>query len=155
MLVCNFCGAIKNEEDLKTYTQIHDYTDLQPLKERVVDYSCDECGRGDYVKATECKICGSWFDDEDLVGVCESCLEDEETFENAVKLGRENTESREINGFLASLFSAEKINDILEQYAEQHFTDHCTEIVHYCEEDKRFFADLIVENHTEDKRWLA
>lgn len=145
MLVCNFCGALKREEELKTYTDVHDWTDLQPLTETRTIYDCDVCGKGEYVEAKKCKVCGVLFNDEDRIGVCEGCLEDEETFENAVKYGARNTESVEINGFLASLFSHAKINDILEQYAEQHFTDHCQEIVHYCEEDKHSFADWVVE----------
>ena len=145
MLVCSFCGALKREDELKTYTDVHGWTDLQPITETRKNYDCDVCGKGEYVEAKECKVCGVWFNDEEHIGVCEGCLEDEETFENAVKLGRENTEIIEINGFLASLFSVEKINDILEQYAEQHFTDHCSEIVHYCEEDKHYFADCVSE----------
>ena len=145
MLVCNFCGAIKNEEDLKTYTQIHDYTDLQPIKETRIDSSC-ECGKGEYVPAQKCKLCGVWFYDEDRVGICEGCIDNAETFENAVKFGSENTEKVDINGLFVHLFSEQEINDIIERYAEQHFTDECREIARYCEEDLPCFVDFLERN---------
>lgn len=151
MLVCNYCGTVIDERDLKTRTQIHDYTDLQPLKETIVDYDCEHCGKGEYVKAAECKVCGTWFNDEAGLGVCDCCLENAETFENAVKLGREDTKDIEINGFLASLFSTEKINDIIEQYAEQHFTDHCSEISAYFWKNKTYLAEMIIEESAEVK----
>jgi hypothetical protein len=145
MLVCNICGEVISEEELRTYKEIHGYSSLgQAFAERFTDFRCD-CG-GDYVEATECACCGKWFDNEDLHGICEGCLEDYETLDNAIKIGEQYTEKVEINNFLASVFTAEQINEILATAAKERFADHSKEIVDYLECDKQAFSEWVIEN---------
>lgn len=142
MMICSICGHVIAEEDLPTYRQVHGYTDLRAITEDVVDYRCHECGRGEYETAIECQLCGCYFHSEDGIDVCECCLEEEETLENAVKIGAENTEDVEVNGFFVKLFGARRINEILERAAE--LADRAS-IAEYLYEDKRYFAGHVLE----------
>lgn len=36
---------------------------------------CPYCGSDDYVEAVQCKVCGDYFDEEELIGgICKDCL---------------------------------------------------------------------------------
>lgn len=133
MLVCNKCGALKYESELGYVTESHG--------ERHLDYSC-KCG-GEYIEATECKVCGSRFDNTNLYGVCECCLEEHETVGTALEIGDNNRELIAINSFISSVLTEDEINAILEKYVEEHFTDHCRKVVDYLEDDKSFFSEWI------------
>ncbi len=145
MLVCNICGEVISEEELRTYKEIHDYSSIgQAFAERFTDFRCD-CG-GEYVEATLCKICGKWFNNEDLHGVCESCLDYYETLDNALEIGEQYTEKVEINNFLAMVFGENEINAILTQAAKERFADHSKQVVEYLEDDKQAFSEWVIEN---------
>lgn len=145
MFVCNCCGKLV--EELTVSREIHGHTDLgAPLEERVVDERCS-CG-GDFVEAERCKVCGEWFDNTNLNGVCEVCIEDNELVGTALEIGNENPEMVEgINGFVASILSVEQINQILSKWVEENFIDHSKEVVKYCEEDKFYFSDYLADKH--------
>jgi hypothetical protein len=114
--------------------------DVTPVDD--LDYRCRECGRGEYEPATQCAICGNYYYDEDKIDVCEACLEDEETVENAIGIGAENTEPVDINGFFVALFGAAKINEILEKEARKAKQN---EICDYLYDDKIGFVDYVKE----------
>lgn len=135
MLVCNHCGKLKREEELKYVTEPHG--------ERHLDYICS-CG-GEFVEATKCDICGKWFDANELDGVCEVCLEEYETTGDALAIGAKNTTSVEINGFIAYALDPVVINEILTKWVEENITDHSRVVVDYCEDDKPWFADYVKE----------
>lgn len=147
MLICNCCGNLIEDYELKKTYQCHGYTSLgQPLEEEIDE--CCSCG-GEYVRASKCKICGEWFDNEDLYGICEGCLEEYETVGTALEIGENDTTSVEINGFVASVLSAEQINKILAKWVEENFTDHSRDVVKYCEEDKAYFSDYLADKYAE------
>lgn len=135
MLVCTHCGALKEEEALRYVTESHG--------ERHLDYTCS-CG-GTFVEATKCEVCGEWFDNRELDGVCEVCLEEHETTGDALAIGAENTTSVEINGFIAYALDPVVINEILTKWVEENITDHSRVVVDYCEDDKPWFADYVKE----------
>jgi hypothetical protein len=121
----------------------------QPLTE-TIDALC-HCG-GEFVEAEKCPVCGEWFDNTNMNGVCEVCVEACETVGEALAIGAENTESVDgINGFVASVLSVEQINKILTKWVEENFTDHSKDVVKYCEEDKMYFADWISDKYGENK----
>lgn len=139
MLVCTHCGATKRTEELKFV--------YEPHGEKHLNYNC-RCG-GEFIKATECKVCGKWFDNTELHGVCEGCLEEYETVETAIAIGSYSTEKREINGFFADILTTEMINDILGKYVEEHYTDHSKAVVDYLEADKSAYSEYLEDKYGE------
>jgi len=105
MLICDRCGALMNEDDAQYDTRNSDVGDF---------IKCCSCG-GDWIEATECKICGEWFNDEKSRNVCDYCLEENATFENALKMGDEEDcqENIKLNGYLIAEFSKSRIEQIL------------------------------------------
>ena len=144
MFVCKKCGNLV--EQIPTTKQCHGHTSLGQRLEETVDCLC-HCG-GEFVEATECKVCGEWFDNSDMNNVCEVCIEEYETVGEALEIGAENTESVEgINGFVANVLSVEQINKILTKWVEENFIDHSTEVIKYCEEDKLYFSEWIQQKY--------
>ena len=135
MLVCNKCGKLRESSELGYAVESHG--------ERHLDTNCS-CG-GDFIPATQCKICGKWFDDTDLNGVCEVCLEEHETVGVALEIGDANRENVEINSFIASILNPDRINHILEKYVEEHYTDGCREVRDSLDADKSCFSEWVVE----------
>jgi hypothetical protein len=138
MLVCNHCGKIIEESELG-----YGY---EPHGERTPD--CCSCG-GDFIEATQCKICGEWFDGSDLHGVCEACLEENETVGEALEYGKERTEDVRINGFVANVLSVEHINKILEKWVEENFIDHGTPTRRYLENDVSEYSEYLIDKYGE------
>lgn len=134
MLVCNRCGEVIHEDELE-YSR-EDYGEMTPDP-------C-HCG-GEFVEATECACCGEWFDNEDLNGVCEVCLEEHTNLETAIAMGAENlVEDVAINGFFAYALTSEQINEILGNWVKVNIAKDNPEIAKYLNEDKGYFADFIV-----------
>jgi hypothetical protein len=146
MYICNLCGELV--EEVPTEVQCHGYTSLgQPINE-VIDSHC-HCG-GEFVEAKQCEICGEWFDNTELNGVCEVCLEEHETVEEALNFGDENeVEISGINGAVAFLLSAEQINKILKKWVEENFVDHSKDIIEYCEDDFCEFSEYLADKYGE------
>ena len=133
MLVCNKCGKIRESRELGYAIESHG--------ERHLDTNCS-CG-GDFIPATRCSLCGKWFDGTDLHGVCEVCLDDNETVGTALAIGSVNTEQVKINGFIATVLSQGQIDKILTKWVEENFTDHSKPVVDYLEDDKSYFSEYL------------
>jgi hypothetical protein len=140
--VCNLCGHIKDEKDLKTVVEAHG--------EKHLDYTCDCCHRGEYVEATKCSVCGELFDNTELHGVCEGCLEKYETVGVALEIGEDCPESVEINGFIAKVLSKEHIGKILTKWVEENFVDHGKPVVDFLEADKSQFSEYVENREKEN-----
>jgi len=105
-------------------------------------------GGGGFDEAKRCIECQEWFTDDELIyGYCKECLEEEMTYENAIKYGSENEESVSINGFLASCFSADEIQEILLKeltQAKELMPSRIDEYVKtYCKDDLDYFAEWL------------
>lgn len=136
MLVCNKCGKLRESSELGYAIESHG--------ERHLDTNCS-CG-GDFIPATQCKLCGKWFDDTDLNGVCEVCLEEHETVGTALEMGDTSRTMVAVNGFIAEVLDEEQINKILTKWVEENFVDHSKSVVDYCEYDKSCFSEFVEEN---------
>ena len=139
MLVCNKCGKLRESSELGYAVESHG--------ERHLDTNCS-CG-GEFVPATRCSLCGKWFDGTDLHGVCEVCLDDNETVGVALEIGDANRENVEINSFIASILNPDRINHILEKYVEEHYTDHSDAVIDYLEADMSAFAEFLEDKYKE------
>jgi hypothetical protein len=140
MLVCDKCGTLVEAHELPFVTEAHG--------EKHRNTVCG-CG-GEFVEATKCDVCGEWFDNRGLDGVCEVCLEEHETVEEALNFGDENeVEISGINGAVAFLLSAEQINKILKKWVEENFVDHSKDIIEYCEDDFCEFSEYLADKYGE------
>ena len=139
MLVCTTCGRVYEEEEVKKIHHDHEFHYDE------VYYRCPNCHNDEFEEAKMCKLCGEYFYDEDNIGVCEECLEISETVETALEYGAERMESVAINGAFYAVYTEEEINAILTKHFEEHFTDHSKQVVRYCEEEKRDFAEWLIE----------
>ena len=135
MLICPNCGDLIEEEELRYY-----YEDGRRLP-----YPC-HCG-SDYEEARKCKVCGEYFYEEEYRPeyICDECLEDEACTSYALEIGENNTESVEINGYVATLLKPEEINKILTDYVKANFPECCKQATKYCIEDKQSFSEFVAE----------
>lgn len=145
MLKCNYCGCVIEDDELGTHEEDRGEFWGSPCSETV----CDDCScGGGFDEAKRCIECQEWFTDDELIyGYCKECLEEEMTYENAIKYGSENEESVAINGFLASCFSADEIQEILLKeltQAKELMPSRIDEYVKtYCKDDLYYFAEWL------------
>lgn len=143
--VCEDCGRVLDEEELPVYNEDYGFETgigYKSIIQEIVD-TCN-CG-GSFVEATECE-CGEYFNDCDNIGICNNCLEENATFENAIKIGNENPEKISINGYFASEFTVEEIEEILrrELIESSEFVDK-RKHKEYCLNNKNDLAEIIGE----------
>lgn len=138
MLVCRECGYVFEEEEASNWVEEHGEENC----------GCPRC-KGEFEEATRCKICGDWFLDNGVGGVCEECKERNLTYSNALKVGDKEKQTVEINGFLASVYSISEINDILQRdYERAHKTVLSSmniDIRYYLEQNLSELADVVKE----------
>lgn len=148
MMVCNRCGHIVEDYEVGTYSQCHGHTSLGDGLCETVQKRC-RCG-GDYVEATRCELCGEWFDDTELNGVCECCLDEHETVNNAIEYGEEHTTNIEgINGAVAYLLTTEEINEILVRWVKENYFDTSYGIHEYFYGEQFDFSEWLKEKKKE------
>ena len=111
---CNECGFEFDEAE--SYDErVGEFWGQPAYEEELI---CPHCKSSDIEDAEECEICGSWCSAEELYdngGICIACLEtyitDKECFEACER--NKETESVELNSYLAYMFSKSEIEDIL------------------------------------------
>lgn len=156
MLICENCGKTILESELKTHAETH-------ILETSIGYTFDvehfeedcECG-GAFVDAEICPVCRE-YKVKDLCKVCDSCLEEEETVENALLMGDEYKEEVKINSFLASVFTEKEIEEILMRefkVANESFLREYTKemVKDYLYADKEVFADFVFDKRSKQGR---
>ena len=145
MLVCTNCGKFNDESDFPQKLFCDEFG-VMHLSDS--DY-CPSCKWGDLVEAKSCPICGKYYDDTELDGVCDDCLKENETVEVALQIGDCNRESVEINGFVAAALTADQICHILEEAARKIFKDRDDAVVEYLRDDLPYFTEW-VESHNKE-----
>lgn len=116
-------------------------------------YECPHCGSDEFEELYQCSVCGELFFDEDLVGtICKSCLEKARTTPNAFAYGAEYKYPVEINDFLAYVYSASEIEEIL----AAHF-DSCSQewrkrmtLDYFNDGDLGAFAEFVEAHHDDN-----
>lgn len=143
---CSRCGTVVRECELETHSQRIGYYGDQPISESLYDYECS-CGGG-FEYATQCGVCGEYFvDDFFCLSACEDCIDKElSNVGNLLEQGEESKTLVEINGFLASVFSEEQINEILLNVFEGADKIKQRELAReFYESDRTAFADFMCE----------
>lgn len=149
MMICERCGKLFPDEEAYEVGYIYDDTPYGRVAiAKTMDLRDCECG-GELTAARPCAVCGEWIT-EDGPEVCECCLEDAETLDNALALGEINTESIEVNGFIARL-GAETVNAILTAFVKNAGIDYATIISQYLNSDPVYFAEFLADKAREER----
>lgn len=155
MLICEDCGSVLHEDELKTErSYVSDYAGGC-----YEDYTCCPCG-GSVTEAEQCEVCGEYFKPEDLhEGMCEDCLKQEMTVDNALRCGKDASARQEVsvNGFLARCFDEEEIDALLLEALEMQINSSEANAVaimdsaeEWCEEDIGYFAEWLKSRKEKD-----
>lgn len=140
---CHNCGRRFEKPDIITETH---GLDIGPYEKIGV---CPYC-KGFFEEVFECKICGEWFTDSELTsGVCDDCVYEHDTdVELCYKFGdaEEARENISINGFIASIFTAEELEELaineLRKAKRLGATINCIEFIG---SDKSWFAEQLIK----------
>ena len=137
---CHECDRQFEEPDIITET--HGMTDGSCEKIGV----CPYC-KGYFEEMQECKICGEWYTEDELTsGVCDECIYEHSTdIELCHKLGEEAEENIKINGFIASVFTEEQINEILWNRIKEINRMVNISCYDFIDSDKSWFAEKLIE----------
>ena len=115
-MICLDCGNVFSADEVERVQEYRGECWGSPAYEE--ELICPHCKSSDIEDAEECEICDSWCSAEELYdngGICTACLEmystDKECFEACER--NKETESVEINSYLAYMFSESEIEDIL------------------------------------------
>ena len=139
---CENCGEILSQQDVNK-----DYTDGGYRGEP--HYTCPHCGSDELNEAYQCEICGEWFGCDEINGsvgqmVCDECMEKKATADNVVDFGFGGGVDVELNEFLATVFSAGEINDLLiEAFRNMPEKDQREKISDYIDDNKTGFAEFL------------
>ena len=137
MFKCIDCGHIFEDGEQARWTEMHGFTYGNGEEFE----GCPVC-KGDYFEAVPCACCGEghYFEGELENGVCNACIEKHfKDFEFCVKVGAPEDTNVPINGAIASLWTAEEINEILIGYAR----DLGVTFERFAYEDISWFAEMI------------
>lgn len=149
--VCDSCGDVVDEDDLPTYEEDFGFDTGVGWKSMTQTFT-DNCAcGGNFVEGKKCSLCDEYYDPDKLEGgVCEYCLEQEATLENAIRFGDDNQEEIAINGYLARSFTNTQIEEILTKHLveAQKITPAKInqEAKDYCLDDKSCFGEWLEEN---------
>ena len=147
MFICEKCGKVIEDYEFPMSKQCHGYTSLgQPLTETIAGHCT--CG-GDFIEATQCKVCGEWFDNDGMHGVCECCLDNYSTVNDALDFGENAKLEVEVNGIVAELLTEEQINKILRKWCEENFVDSSNDITKAIGEYKEEYSEFLVDRYGE------
>ena len=99
----------------------------------------------------KCKICGAFATDEQLtLGVCDDCLMAKATVERCLKFGDDCEQNIPINGFVASLLSTRKINEILIKTISDVNSIIPIDCFNFVLNDDIWFAEKVIEEEKEN-----
>lgn len=107
---------------------------------------CPYC-KGYFEEMTQCRICGQYFTEDELSGgVCDECVYEHSTdIELCHRLGQEAEESIKLNGFIASVFSEEQINEILWNRIKEISRIVNVSCYDFIDSDKSWFAEQLIK----------
>lgn len=147
MFKCEKCGKVFEKAAKSYYTEFMGECHGRDSFMDFEVWHCPNCGSEDIAEAFKCEICQEWNIEEKLHGgVCDACIDKERAnVELVMKIGEHNTEEVEINGFLAEMFTADQINEILTKElkrAGKYFGIDCSS---YIDDDKDCFAEWLKE----------
>jgi len=150
-MICTKCGEVHEVSDLNK-----DYTDGGYHGEPHV--TCPNCGSEDLEYAEQCTCCGKWVSDESyprqLFGyeghqLCKECFDEQASDVRQVieygDIDRNKADVKDLNGFLAYVYSPEEIENILmRDFVQMSERDQKRWAAEYAACDEDDFADYAV-----------
>ena len=143
---CCECGYIFEDGEQAIWEERHGLD--RPPYEKMS--GCPLC-KSDYEETTPCKICGSEHLENELSGdVCDECIEKyHHDIDVCFKVGANDTETIEINCFLASMFDKDQIEELLfnalkekREYMRDYVDKDCEKFVN---SDRSWFAENLAK----------
>ena len=140
---CHNCGRRFEEPDI--ITERHGL-DSPPYEKIGI---CPYC-KGYFSEIHECKICGEYYTIDELTsGVCDDCVYQHDTdIELLYKLGNEDDakENVKLNGFIASMFTAEQLCELAIKELRKAKADGITvDGTEFIGSDKSWFAEQLIK----------
>lgn len=113
---------------------------------------CPVCAGG-YEETVQCSICGSeHLADELDGGVCEACVDEyRHDIGMCRKIGEKSKENVEINGFFASMYSAEEIEELIWRDMLNTQKIKAVDCTPFIEADSIWFAENLAEEVNNDE----
>ena len=113
---------------------------------------CPYC-KGYFEEMQECKICGEYFTEDELTsGVCDECI-----YEKATDIkfcyNLETEETIKINGFIASVFTEEQINEILWNRIKEINRMVNISCYDFIDSDKSWFAEKLIKEKNDAEKF--
>lgn len=136
MIICLDCGKTFEIEEAQTEQHAVGEIGMQTAYEEFK--TCPHCDSLFIEEATQCKACGEWKADCDMIeGVCEKCLRDSINLKNVMavckQLARDN---EELNKFVLYAWGIKFINDLLEYSFEDGIEDSEVIVQELIEKDR-------------------
>lgn len=146
MYKCFECGNLFEEGEQYEWYETYG-CDIPPYKKMS---GCPVC-HCDYDYAYQCLECGDWHHEDDLYcGLCDKCLDDRANkcqydIEMCYKVGKNDLDGVEINGFLLSMFSRSEIDEILMRELREANKINPVDCSDYINEDKSWFIETLMK----------
>ena len=113
---------------------------------------CPYC-KGWFEEMHRCEICGEYFTEDELTGgVCDECVYEKATdIEFCYNL--ETEETIKINGFIASVFTEEQINEILWNRIKEINRMVNISCYDFIDSDKSWFAEKLIKEKNDAEKF--
>lgn len=143
MLICKDCGRLFADGDEAHWnSEIGEYWGTPAIVEET---GCPSC-HGEYGKAVQCEVCGTYHSEDDLHdGICDACIDaNRYDFDSCYQISQNDMETEiSINSLLATIFTPKDIEQILIRHIREYMPDvDCGE---YIDGDRDWFAEQIAE----------
>lgn len=147
---CLECGHIFDEGEQARWIESRGEYWGTPCSEEMS--GCPLC-KGEYEKTKPCKICGSeHLSDELDGGVCEECVDTHRyDVDMCFRLGKKCKEDVEINGFLASMYSTEEIEELILRDILNTQKIKVVDCTPFIEADSSWFAENLAKEVNKDE----
>lgn len=123
MIICLDCGKTFELEEAQTDSQAVGVIGLETAYEEFK--TCPHCDSLYIEEAKQCKACGEWKADCDMIeGVCEKCLRDSINFKNVMKVCMHMArDDEEVNKLALHILGLDFINGMIENFVEMNRRD--------------------------------
>lgn len=141
---CLDCGHIFEDGEEGHCHAFGEYCgNIYSIKERC----CPLCG-GDFKETIRCDICSSeYLQDELHFGLCDDCIDCYiNDVEICYKFGKKDEQEIKINGFLATIFEKDAIEEILYSHLLSQSNIQKIDCSEYINQDRDWFAKEVKKN---------
>ena len=147
MYKCEHCGAFFDEPTMETLWEYRGECFGDASNERVSVCKCPECGTSGMITEAEvCVVCGKpylWGETES--SICPNCMMSHCNIDFCYDAGKTYNEDVELNGFLASMFSKEEIEEILLRELKKANETMPINCISFIQQDPSWFSDRVIE----------